>query len=288
MQGFNLSSFYRLLSAFFLLFLCYSCGMQDPDSSDATQSTCPDQPLLPLKEKAIEKILLTEETIVSGRVRASENIGYQFQAKEGQKILLKSKQDICIWVYTPKSTLLDNSIVPEDGSYLIQVSTLKGVKTFELKIGLESLENISSKTKKSEKESDLNKINSSGEEISDSNDNNTKEEQYSDNNQSTFDAKAVYNGINQGDVFFTSKNGDNFVGKITKSEIRERQSLKESGVAASISWNDGVVSSILLMEDFKVRVWEEGIEYSGSWYWNTENNLLNVRMDKGSKYQFGK
>ena len=105
------------------------------------------------------------------------------------------------------------------------------------------------------------------------------------NNQGTFNAEAISERINKGPILFTSTDGNTFRGQITTSEIRKRVKPEESGVAAGINWNDGVKSSILFMENARVRVWSENVEYGGSWSWNS--NKLYVNMDNGSRYQFG-
>jgi len=111
-------------------------------------------------------------------------------------------------------------------------------------------------------------------------------EQPADRN--VFNTKAIYDQINRGTVLFYSSDGSTPIrGQIASSEIRERQILEESGVTASITWNDGITSSILFMQDSKVRVWSEGVEYGGSWYWGADD-LLEIRMNGGAKYQFGK
>lgn len=97
--------------------------------------------------------------------------------------------------------------------------------------------------------------------------------------QDKFDAVIVNTQVNQGYVFLSSKSGKEFTGRVTNSEIRERQNLEESGVAAWIDWSDGQTSSILFMKNSRVRVWEKGFEYRGKWYWGANDNLLFVKMD---------
>lgn len=60
--------------------------------------------------------------------------------------------------------------------------------------------------------------------------------------QDKFDAVAINTQVSQGYVFLSSKSGKEFTGKVTKSEIRERGNLEESGVAAWIHWSDAQTS----------------------------------------------
>lgn len=104
--------------------------------------------------------------------------------------------------------------------------------------------------------------------------------------QDKVDAVAVNTQVNQGYVFLSSKSGKKFTGRVTSSEIRERGNIETSGVAARINWSDGQTSSILFLNNFGVRVWEEGVEYRGKWYWGVNDDLLYVKMDEGAQYKF--
>lgn len=106
--------------------------------------------------------------------------------------------------------------------------------------------------------------------------------------QDEFDAVAVNTLVNQGGVFLSGKSGKEFTGTVTDSEIRNRKNFQESGVAANIDWSDGQTSSILFMKNSRVRVWEDGVEYGGKWYWGANGSLLYVKMDGGATYKFSK
>jgi hypothetical protein len=100
----------------------------------------------------------------------------------------------------------------------------------------------------------------------------------------SLDLVDINSRINGGSVVFESEDGRSFTGTVSTSEIRSRQKSEESGVAATIRWNDGVVSSILFMENSRVRVWVEGHESGGSWY--GEGDQIFIKMDEGGKYKF--
>jgi len=91
--------------------------------------------------------------------------------------------------------------------------------------------------------------------------------------------------INKRKYVASSGQSGNFSGRITESWVQQQQNSNNSGVAASIDWDDGIVSSILLLENSRVRVWVAGIEYGGKWSWDS-TGYLSVRMDGGSKYRF--
>ncbi|MFK8183965.1 MAG: hypothetical protein AB8B99_11370 [Phormidesmis sp.] len=74
-------------------------------------------------------------------------------------------------------------------------------------------------------------------------------------------------------------------GNVIQTDERERQKAYDSGVVARIEWEDGVISTILFLRDSRVRVWDEGLEYEGKWFWGA-SDTLQVRMDEGSRYVF--
>ena len=91
--------------------------------------------------------------------------------------------------------------------------------------------------------------------------------------------------LESGDVFYKSGSTEVF-GKISSTSLRETAVLQNNGVAARILWTDGVNSSILFQENSNVRVWDEDVEYKGTWFWNS-NGTLRVQMEKGAQYTFG-
>ncbi len=95
----------------------------------------------------------------------------------------------------------------------------------------------------------------------------------------------VMKSIKEGDVAFSGNDGQ-FSGKVTEAWIQENSNSENSGAAAKITWNDNVSSSILFLENSRVRVWEKGTEYGGKWYWDSTGSLR-VEMDAGSQYNFG-
>jgi len=84
----------------------------------------------------------------------------------------------------------------------------------------------------------------------------------------------------------TFKNKDVQVsGKTTGSWIQQTSKPEDSGAASRIEWDDGVVSTILFLENSKVRIWVKGVEYGGKWSWSP-SGTLQVQTDQGSYYSF--
>ncbi|MGA1131664.1 MAG: hypothetical protein ACO31I_05260 [Prochlorotrichaceae cyanobacterium] len=103
----------------------------------------------------------------------------------------------------------------------------------------------------------------------------------------SFDKDLILKTIRQRTVYFYGSTGKNYSGQVFFSELRDHSNRPdESGVAARIEWNDGVISAILFRDNFRVRVWEAEKEYSGRWYWNSDQSKLIVEMDNGAKYEF--
>ncbi len=76
-----------------------------------------------------------------------------------------------------------------------------------------------------------------------------------------------------------------FLGKVERIRIQKKLSSQDSGVVAIICWHDGIQSNVLFLENSRVRVWTNSIEYRGIWYWDT-GGYLRIKMDRGSQYIF--
>ncbi len=117
------------------LLMIYGCSSGITSSS--VHSTCPEKPINPLDEKDVEQIDLDEKTLSkSDQASANKSIGYKFAAKSGQKFSFSTDSDICVWVYAPDNQILKGSDLPQTGNYLIQISALKGSKTFDINMSL--------------------------------------------------------------------------------------------------------------------------------------------------------
>jgi len=86
-------------------------------------------------------------------------------------------------------------------------------------------------------------------------------------------------------VDFSNKNdGRQFSGTVTSSWIQRNGNTSQSGAAGAISWEDGVNSKILFLENQRVRIWNGEQEYGGQWI--AKDGVLYVRTDVGSLYRF--
>ncbi|MBE9170680.1 hypothetical protein IQ238_25245 [Pleurocapsales cyanobacterium LEGE 06147] len=113
--------------------------------SRVTSDECPEQPEVVLDRKNVQAIALDDEPItLSGIAKQNQSLGYTFEAKSDQKFNYRTEEDICIWIYTPDNQLVNSKNLPVDGKYTIQVSAPKGSATFELEIGLDLSQNLSS------------------------------------------------------------------------------------------------------------------------------------------------
>jgi hypothetical protein len=84
----------------------------------------------------------------------------------------------------------------------------------------------------------------------------------------------------------TFKNKDTQVsGKTTRAWIQQTSKPEDSGAATRTEWDDGVVSSILFLENSNVRIWLKGVEYGGKWSWSP-SGTLQVQTDQGSYYSW--
>ena len=131
-----------LLGIFFLLLFACNKSIQSVTMNENSQE-CVDKPTTSLKSKDVENIVPNEVITVSRRVRAGQNFGYQFEAKSGQKLSLRTDQDICVWVFAPDTSIVNGTELPQDGKYIVQVSALQGYVTYEIAIGLDVDQQVS-------------------------------------------------------------------------------------------------------------------------------------------------
>ncbi len=135
-----------------LLILCFAiCGCTPLATTQnqalnsvvniADANTCPKQPTGTLSPSDVKAIALTATGInETGQIRAGQNFGYVFDAKAKQKLTFNTKENLCLYVYTPTSQLLNGSELPENGKYTIQVGIPSGSTSFNLAMKLNSEE----------------------------------------------------------------------------------------------------------------------------------------------------
>lgn len=135
--------FYLTLTA---VFGCSSSGGNPPlttsekaANSGQIASNCPNTPQGSLTQQNVKPISLGTQPIAeSGQIREGQNLAYTFKGKIGQRFNFSSKENICVWLYTPNNRVLKSSELPENGNYIVQVSTPQGVTMFNLAMSLTS------------------------------------------------------------------------------------------------------------------------------------------------------
>jgi len=114
------------------------CSCQKVENNPIS-SVCPEKPISQLKTENVKKIDLTEKLITeSGQLSQGTMLGYSFSGKVNQKLVYKTSQDICIWLFTPDNQLLTSNAteLPSNGQYILQVSSRQGAQSFDLELGL--------------------------------------------------------------------------------------------------------------------------------------------------------
>lgn len=135
----------RLLLVMLLMLLsgCSSSSQNNTNSqSDRSQKAsegCPTEPEVVLQKETVKSINLTETMIAqSGIAKKNQSLAYRFEAEAEQKFSYQTEQDICVWLYAPDMALLDSGKLPQDGTYIVQITALRGSTTFDLVMGLDA------------------------------------------------------------------------------------------------------------------------------------------------------
>ena len=84
--------------------------------------------------------------------------------------------------------------------------------------------------------------------------------------------------------FSNKSDGRQHSGSVTSSWVQRNGNTSQSGAAGEISWEDGVDSKVLFLENQRVRIWSGKQEYGGQWI--AKDGVLYVRTDFGSLYRF--
>lgn len=133
-----------LLMSCALLFLisCSTSHQNQASTPEMNQTStkpqkCPRRSRTPLKSENVEDIKLDDTTLTkSGKIASGEMIGYQFHAERGQKLNYNADQEVCIWIYSPEQTLIEEAKLPYSGDYIIQISTINSSTNFEIDMTL--------------------------------------------------------------------------------------------------------------------------------------------------------
>jgi hypothetical protein len=128
-------SLYQLTQYGLLLFASLLTACQ---SFLSPQSSCPKEANTVLKNQNVKEIKLDEKPQkVSGYISNNEAAGYTFSAKEGQQLNYKTDDNLCLWIYTPNQKILKETTLPENGIYLLQLTTPKGSSSYNITLNLQ-------------------------------------------------------------------------------------------------------------------------------------------------------
>lgn len=129
---------HRQIFLFSLSFYFLTACSQNQPVNQVITSQCPTRPTAVLETNNVKPISLGSQAMKeTGMVTNNKSLGYTFTAKSGDKLVYKTNQDICIWVYTPDNQLINSPILPLDGKYTVQVAAMGGSTTFDLGLELE-------------------------------------------------------------------------------------------------------------------------------------------------------
>lgn len=123
--------------------LVTSCKEDDKANSEVTSENteqgCPQRPQKSLKEANINTIEFDENELAkSGIINQNETIGYRLEGKSEQELKYETNDNICVWIFTPENEVLKQTELPMDGTYIMQVTTPAGSRSFDLTVNLES------------------------------------------------------------------------------------------------------------------------------------------------------
>jgi hypothetical protein len=124
---------------FSLSFYFLTACSQNQLVNQVITSQCPTKPMAVLEANNVKPISLDSQAMKeTGMVTNNKSLGYTFTAKSGDKLVYKTNQDICIWIYTPDNQLINSPILPLDGKYTVQVAAMGGSTTFDLGLELQN------------------------------------------------------------------------------------------------------------------------------------------------------
>jgi hypothetical protein len=123
------------------LLLTYGCSQPILNSrsviAGTTVSGCSQTFKVNLNQQNITEVVLNEQTLVkSGRVTATEAVGYRFDAESGQILTYTTNDDICIMVYTPDNQIISSGKLTVSGKYILEVSAPQNHRVFGLGMSL--------------------------------------------------------------------------------------------------------------------------------------------------------
>jgi hypothetical protein len=122
----------KLILHYCLLFwILQSCQVNN--KANPSVANCTNRSPARLESKNVENI-----TLSSTPLNIAESKGYKFTGKKGQKINYQLQSTTtCAWLYNSDNKVLDTVILPQDGTYILQIANLAGSGTFQLSVKTE-------------------------------------------------------------------------------------------------------------------------------------------------------
>ncbi|NJL99747.1 MAG: DUF4168 domain-containing protein [Synechococcaceae cyanobacterium SM2_3_2] len=99
-------------------------------------AVCPTTPGRLINEQ-IQDIIINEEFerfVID--IPSLESLGYRFTGIAGYELNYLAPEELCIWIFTPYSQILQENTLPIHGSYILQVSPLHNAHPLTLRLEL--------------------------------------------------------------------------------------------------------------------------------------------------------
>ena len=128
----------KLVPPYFLLFwVLQSCQVNN--QVNPSVANCTNRSPTRLESKNVDNIMLSSTPInYDGMLNITESKGYKFTGKKGQKINYQLQSTTtCAWLYNSDNKVLDTVILPQDGTYILQIANLEGSGTFQLSVKID-------------------------------------------------------------------------------------------------------------------------------------------------------
>ncbi|MGC9503154.1 hypothetical protein [Baaleninema sp.] len=124
-----------------LVVMASGCASISPSSEgaelDAVSVGCPDSPPQLSGDRVTEVSLQYQRVRQSGTVTHGEAVGYQFEAKSGQRLNYQVSSNLCVWLFSPDNQLVETATLPKDGNYVLQVSAENRRTDFEIEMAID-------------------------------------------------------------------------------------------------------------------------------------------------------
>jgi hypothetical protein len=128
----------KLIPPYFLLFwVLQSCQVNN--QVNPSIANCTNRSPARLENKNVENTTLSSTPVnYDGMLNIAESKGYKFTGKKGQKINYQLQSTTtCAWLYSADNKVLDTVILPQDGTYILQIANLEGSGTFQLSVKID-------------------------------------------------------------------------------------------------------------------------------------------------------